>query len=257
MAQDAESSEIPTEPPEMAGGFGDLARVGVLGANAWIVIFFIPFMWFGTRYPAAWGAAAAAPIMLAGGLLALKRSQRVARWVLLAGVPAGLAAAASTVPAWPPVAAEHAAVVALAAASLLAYGTVTARACSMPVGSRPSVAAPLREARDPGPEAHRRARWRGAMLVGTGIGAFALTVVAPAWVDPAVLRRDWGRAAAEAAVLTAVAAGVLAMVVMTLFVAPALRRRRRPLRPPGPLALRVTLLLLLAAMGAYVLQLAR
>jgi hypothetical protein len=256
MADNAESMEITAQPPGMAGGSADVLRVGALGANAWLVISLIPFLWLDEQPGRAWWTIAIVPLVLAVGLWLLRRSQAIARWMLLAGVPIALAAAAATVPSWPARPMEHAAVAVLGAVALWAYGAATARACSMPVGSRPRAASPLPATYGEDPRARGRAQMRAAVLGVTATGALAIAVVAPTWLHPEVTRHDWGRAAPEAAVLTTVAAGALAAVVMGLFVAPAMRRRRHPVRRTGPLALRVTLLLLLALTGAYAYRLA-
>jgi hypothetical protein len=243
---------MPEESQEMPRATGDTARVAVLGANAWAVACVIPRLWHDTPGSAAWGPAAAVPLVLALGLAALHRHRPAAPWVLLGAFPIALAGAAATVPAWPAEPFSHVAALSLAAASLLAYGAVAARACGLPLRTRPTKIEPLR---GPGADPRapqRRARMRALMLAVSGVGVFALALVAPAWSTPERLQQDWDRAATDASVFVAVVGGVLGTVVMALFVAPAMRRQRQRLRRPGPLGLRVALLIALALTGAYV-----
>ncbi len=131
---------------------------------------------------------------------------------------------------------------------------VASLSVARPRATRRTTRQPLAALPDPVPGAAKRtaARW---LLLGVGaIGALALVAIAPAIGGRAAAERAWGDAAAEGALLAAVAGSALGTLVLSVFIGPALRATR-PRMTPKPSMRRVLLALLVVASGAvaYVL----
>ncbi|MFW5924967.1 MAG: hypothetical protein ACOC9O_02050 [Myxococcota bacterium] len=251
MANYAESTEIVGEAADRAPGASGALRIAVLGLNAWAVVVFVPVL-FEPRKTAG-VLAIAALALLAGGVRALLRWPSAASWTLLGAFPATLAAGVASLPRDGDQPMQGTVSLALAAVSFIAFILVTARACARPPSIRPEATRPLDEANGAPVPASRRAVARGAFLAIAAAGAFTLVTVAPTWGTRRRLELAWNGAADEAAVLTAVFAGVIAISALALIVAPAMRRRRPRRRPPTrQLQIRVALLVALALLGLYV-----
>ncbi|MFW6051636.1 MAG: hypothetical protein ACODAU_10700 [Myxococcota bacterium] len=250
MPDDPERTEIVDEPADEGIRRDESLRVLLLGINAWAVTAFVPLL----LTPAA-GAAwlcAISFLLLGAGAVALPRWPTAATWTLLTSFPATLAAARAWLPEDGDGVAQGTVPLLLAAGSTTVFLLLAARVCAQPPRPRPGTARPLTERDGPRMPPSERARHRATFLAVTGTAAFALALVAPTRGSRAELEHRWRDAAPEAEVLTTVVAGVLAVAVLGLFVAPAMRRRPHPhIRRPR-LAVRVALLLLLALVGVYV-----
>lgn len=250
MANNAESTEIVGEQAHRPREPGGLLRIALLGLNAWAVAVFVPILFEPRRTAGVLAAAALA--LLAGGVRGLARWPAAASWALLAAFPATLAAAVASLPPDADQPMQGTVSLALAAVSLIAFILVTARTCARPPSTRPETARPLDEANGEPVPASRQVAASHVFLAGAAVGAFALVAVAPTWGTRRALELAWNGAADEAAVLTAVLAGVVAVSTLALVVAPAMRRRRPPRPRTRQLQIRVTLLVTLALLGLYV-----
>lgn len=223
--------------------------MSILGVNAWLVTLVWP-LGFRGELGAADIAAVAGPLALLGaGLFALGTQRHAtATWILLCAFPAGLAAVLATRPDDWNRRAHDLPALAIEVLSLLAYAASAAvadvnaapflRSRSTPLGSEPWDLVPAP------PRILRRA------LAGLACaGAFAIALVAPTLGGADAIERDWGNAAREGGVLTAVVGASVAVAVVTGF-AGALRARRADAPRPGDARFRVASALLLAFLGA-------
>ena len=229
-----------------AAGRAEAARIWVLGANLWTVACLMPGLIAG-QLAVAGGSAALLALVALG---VRSRPRRVlSATLLLALFPAGVLALVLTLDrltgggAHPPLA------LALAAASLLAYGAVTAQALA-----RPAAREDIRHREMTtllGDPAARGRRWRRrSLLTVATLGAVALAVVAPFVGGELALARAWGDSATAAGTLTAVVGGALGVVVLAAFIGPGLRRQRPP--PASRRRWRVVMFLVVAATGGVV-----
>lgn len=249
MANTPERTEIVGYAADRAPGRTDVVRLGALGINAWAVAVFVPSL-LGTR-ELGWALAVLPAFLLVAGLTVLRRWPGAAAWLLLAAFPACIGLAVADLPSQGGGPVQDTVALGLAAASLVLFLAVAAGVCSRPGPVRAATLRPLDERQANVDETRTRRLRRGLLLTAAGLGMWAVSVVAPTWGSREALVTAWGRATAQGEVLTAVAAGMLAVASLTLLVAPSTRRRRRRPTPPRQLALRVALLMLLALLGAY------
>lgn len=223
MDESFQSTE--TRKPARSRGTTDAARVVVLGLNAWAVLVVIPMLLAEPRSFAhvAW-LLLPLPALLAGAL-AMPRSRPLASWVLLGGFPTLLVAVVAAMPRLVLQSAYSTVGLLIGALSLVAFGAGAAYATARPEALRPTTRRPLGSV-TPIDEPRERSRGR-RLLVGAGvIGSMLVALVAPAFGGVESYGEVWGRAAPEAAVLTAVVGGALATVTMAVFVGPTLRAER-------------------------------
>lgn len=209
----------------------DGARVLVLGLNAWLVLLALPtllaeprsvahLLWLLLPLPA-----------LVAGVIALERSRTVGAWVLLGGYPTLVVAIVAAMPQLVLQSAYSTVGLVLGASSMVAFGAGAAYATMRPPSLRPTSRRPLGSVT---PVDEPRSRRRGRhLLVGAGVlGSVLIAIVAPALGGVEAYGEPWGRAAPEAAVLTAVVGGALGAVTLAIFVGPTLRapRGRKPSR---------------------------
>lgn len=249
MADRPERTDIVGDAADRAPGRADAIRLAALGINAWAVAVFVPSL-VGTG-EVGWELATLPLLLLAAGLTVLQRRPGLSGWVLLGGFPAAIGLAVATLPSQGGGPVQDTVALGLASASLLLFLGVGARVCSRPGPGRTATLRRLDEREANVAEVRARQLRRAVLLAVTGLGMWGVAIVAPTWGSREALVEAWGPATAQAEVLTAVAAGVLAIAALSLFVAPGTRRRRRRPTPPRQLALRVTLLMLLALLGAY------
>src|SRR5512134_479976 len=121
-----------------------LARVVLLGLNAWLVVLLIPSLHVGLVGPGDLMVLAVPLTALACGIALIARgSLAAARWILLALVPATLGGAIAVRPALVELEAYGTIGVTLAAASVLAFLAASAHAVSADRELKPAVAQPL------------------------------------------------------------------------------------------------------------------
>lgn len=221
-----------------------------VGVNAWAVMALVPSLLAAKPNMAALAATCCPLLVLGLGTGLLRRSPRLARWLLFAGFPPALAGATIATGHWairepyPPLG------VVLGVASFMAYLGVTAWALGRPSELRWSAARPLGRVDSEEPPKPRRQLQR--LLVGLGtVGAVTLALGAPFVGGRDQLQRQWGEAAPEAATMTTVVAAALATAVLAVFVAPATRRARTRDPSPRQVAVRVTLLLVMVLAGVF------
>ncbi len=200
-------------------------RLSALGVNAWIVALVVPALHAGgvglEQVVVGLGPLA----VLAAGAMALQKHVDRARWTLLFGFPASLAA----VLAWRSDLAQRDAYgavgLALAAASLLAFMGAAAHAVGRDRESKRAHAQPL-AGKEPVVEPATRRMLRRVLLGAAAFGAFAMTVLAPTLASRRERVRVWGDAADDATTLTAVVATVVAALALGTVIGPALRATR-------------------------------
>jgi hypothetical protein len=205
----------------------DVRTVGLLGLNVWAVALAIPAL--GAAQAASVGLLLAlfGPLVALGlALAALRVGHPAAPPATLAGFPAALALGIGARPELQHGEAHTPFTLAIAVLSFVAWSAAAARALGRPPLGRPATSQPLGPHGEPSPARRRRARARRALLAVTSLGALTLVAIAPALRDRGELERAWGDAAPEGALLTTVAAGALATIVLGAFVGPALRAER-------------------------------
>ncbi|MBX3269485.1 MAG: hypothetical protein KF729_04460 [Sandaracinaceae bacterium] len=233
----------------MRGNGPDRARVGLLGLNAWAVIFLVPSL----HLPAegsgpAWAAALVGLALLGGGVVALGRRPDAARAVLLALFPVALGLTGVARPALVEREVLDPLTALAGAGSLLAFVAAAAWALARGDALKPATTAPTR-AREPVVEPPGRRWTRRALLGLTGAGGFAIVAVA-ALTSRAERLAAWGEAREDGVVLAIVVASVLAAFAVGGIVGPALRAERRPAAAEKLRRRRVALALALAALAA-------
>lgn len=251
---------IPVEPTEKDRAKPDVAtltRVVLLGLNAWLVALLIPSLHVGLVGAADLGLLALPLAVLGPGLFFLRGGNlSVARWVLLAGVPAALGAAIALRPQLVELEAYGTMGLALGAASVLAFLAAAAQAVSADRELKPAVAQPL-VGKEPVVEPTSRRWMRRGLLALAALGAFALTVVAPALPTRQERERAWGDAMDDAAVLTAVVAAVATAIALAALIGPGLRAARPARDEPARRRRRLAAAMLIgtaAAVGWMVLR---
>lgn len=224
-------------------GFGAArVRLALLGVNAWLVTLLVPSLHLDRGFDRALLIAVAPLLVLAAALWVPHRG--AARWGLLAGYPAALAAALGARGELAERGAHGTLGLVLAALSLLAFVAAAAHASSRAPGSAQRQT-PLE--REPVAEPPTR-RWvRRALLAITATGALAITLVAPALASRRERLERWGEAADDAAVLTSVVAATVACFAVGVIVGPALRAARSGSHRPAQRQRRLAASMLLAA----------
>jgi hypothetical protein len=221
----------------------DLLSIGSLALLPAAPLVLALGLWF-----ARFGARAEPRTTTQSGVHAL-RSARNAPYLLLAVYPTLLALSASqldhdtavaTFPPW---------VLAIALLSLAAYLGSASALCALPAGVRNVDQRPLGEIAPIDLETRKQAV--GKLVLGT-VATGSLGLIAWAsWATPAHLREVWGRAAPEGATLTALSAGVVGALALTM-VGPGLRAERGPVPQNERRWRRVAWLLLVALSGVAV-----
>lgn len=233
-----------TEPRRTLRSPAPLA-VGLLGVNAWLVVYLIPTLHLGLSTDLG-SAASVLPLgVLLVGVASLATRRELARWCLLAVYPPALGATIALQPALVDREIVDMWVILVAAGSLVAYVAAAGHACARPPSEKESSSHPV-TSKDPLVEPPSR-RWLRRGLLGiAGLGGFAIVGVAPIWTSRAARAERWGEAADDGAVLTIVVASVVAAIALGAIVGPALRAERRAALTPKKRRRRVALALLVA-----------
>ncbi len=143
--------------------------------------------------------------------------------------------------------------VVLGAVALLVFGGL-ALSASTRIEPAASVKSETLGAVSGDPAGARRRLARRALLFTAAIGAFAIGVVAP-YADRPAWVKHWGDAAGAASVFAAVAAGAIAVVVMTGFAGPATRRsRKRVTRRRSRIRVALSLTVAVTGCGVWLLM---
>lgn len=193
------------------------------------------------------------PLLLGAGLSVTPERKRPASYLLLTGFPCALALCVSRLPHEVALATFSPPVLGFAFLSLGAYVAAAMSLCAAPRAMRKVEQRPLGEVSPIEPEARRQVLG-AAVLWSLLLGTLFITMWA-SWASPARYREHWGRAAADGATLTALAAGMAGSLMLAL-VGPALRAERNPDTFPERTR-RLTWYLSVAASGVvvYVLML--
>lgn len=200
-------------------------RVGLLGLNAWIVVFLVPTLYLGLGDLVSTLLALAPLALLALGVTSLQIRPDVARGALLVGFPPALGLAVAARPDLVTRGIFDPLTVGLGAASLIAFVAFAARACVRPDRTKPATAQEGR-AREPVVEPASR-RWLRRILVAvTALGAAAVVGMAPVAADRAALAERWGDSLDDALVLAVVVATVVSAFAIGAIVGPGLRAER-------------------------------
>lgn len=245
--EDRSATETYPEP-ERAGGLGGAAiRLLALGINAWIVGILLPASGAPSLALADQVLIALPPIALVLGLRALLRRDPSALGLLGVAVPV-LSVAAMAGRSDPALASRYGTATTLfAVASSIAYVVGVAHVLGRPAALRATRETKLAASTRLRPPARAL---RIAVLATTAVLAFAIAVVAPALGTQEAMIEQWGEAASEGRVVTAIVGGAIACIATAIVVGPSLRAERgRPARP-GEGTLTVTLSLVVAATGA-------
>lgn len=231
------------------------ARVLVLGVNLWLVMGAIPATivqhWVGVGVSVAVLVPLAIGAALLGGRAPSEggRSRLLATTFLLGLVPAAALGVVVVLERSAVNDSHPALALALGSASLLAYLAVTAGVLARRV-ERSDVRHRDMKALSESPDDNGR-RWRRRLVLGVaGLGAIALTLVAPYLSGAGALFRAWGEAADAAGTLSATVGGALGVLVLAAFIGPGLRRQRPP--PVRRQRWRIAMLTLVAISGAVV-----
>jgi hypothetical protein len=199
-------------------------RTAVSGSFVWLVCVLLPTLHRAESLPrSAFWLLPVTPAMLAVGVALAEVRAQAAPYALLTGVPVALAVSVSRFDHDTALATFSPLALIFALTSLAAYGAAAITQCSAPSQARSVEHKPLGEVAPVEPET-RKQTLGTLVLLSVTAGALWLAV-AGSWGTPARLREQWGRAAAEGATLTAIAAGVVGAVAIS-FVAPALRADR-------------------------------
>jgi hypothetical protein len=210
----------------------DAVTVGLLGLNVWAIALAIPAL--GATHTASIGFVSGllGPLVALGlALAALRARHPAARLTTLAGFPTALALGVGARPELQFGEGHTPLTMVLAAASFVAWSAAAARALGRPARGRTATTQPLGPHGEPSAERRRRTRARRVLLTVTSLGALALVALAPALRDRGEWERVWGEAAPEGALLTTVAGGALATLVLGALVGPALRAERTAVAP--------------------------
>ena len=234
--------------PKRSAPSPERLAVGLLGLNAWLVVYFIPALHLGLGSYVQ----SAASVLPLGALLAgvawLGTHRELARWCLLAVYPPLLGATIALRPALVDREIVDVWVILVAAGSLVAYMAAAGHACARPPSEKESTSHPL-GTKDPLVEPPSR-RWMRRGLLGiAAVGGFAIVGIAPNWTSRAARTERWGEAADDGAVLTIVVASVVAAVALGAIVGPALRAERRGLLTPAKRRRRVALAILVGTVA--------
>lgn len=229
--------------PRVTGA--DRVRVGLLGLNAWTVVFLVPTLHLPEVGAVAWLAAAAALAALGAGWAALGRRGELARVLLLGLFPPALGLGVAASPELVEREVFDPITVLLAGASLLAFVAVAARVSARHEALKPATSQPS-STRDPVGEPGVRRWTRRALLALAAAGGFGMVAVAPVWTDRAARVAHWGEARDDGAVLAIVVAAVVAAFALGGVVGPGLRAERRPAKADRASRRRLLLALLVA-----------
>jgi hypothetical protein len=221
-----------------------------LGLLAWSVAALLPSVHRGTSLStAALALLPVGPVLLVSGLWLCGLRSRLAPYALLALFPTSLALSASRLEHDTALATFSPWVLSFALLALSSYLAAASALCARPETMRSVEHRPLGEIPAVDLET-RKQRLGRAALVGVALGAMGLVAWA-SWATPAHFREMWGRAAPEGATLTALCAGIVGALSLSL-VGPGLRAERAPPIRREQRMRRVSWLLLVALSGVVV-----
>jgi hypothetical protein len=221
-----------------------------LGLLAWSFAALLPSMHRGTSLTnAAIALLPLGPALLGLGLWLAARRSSWSPYVLLAAFPSSLALSASRVDHDTALATFSPWVLGLTLVGLAGYLAASSALCAEPAGLRGVEHRPLGEI--PAVDLETRKQRLGKAALGVvALGALGL-VAGASWATPAHFREMWGRAAPEGATMTALAAGIVGALALSL-VGPGLRAERAAQPPNEQRSRRVGWLLLVALSGLAV-----
>lgn len=208
-----------------ADGTTPRTRVVWLGLFCWVVSALLP-----TIHRAAylglsvWGLLALGPSVLAAGLWLSRSHASASAYMLLAAFPVAIALSMSRFEHELALATYSPGPLLFALASFAAYAASASQLCATHEQKRAVEHKPLGEVPPVDPELRRQKV--GALTLGAVTAGAIVVLVWSAWQTPAVYRQHWGRASAEGAMLSALAAGLLGSTAIAL-VAPGLRAERK------------------------------
>lgn len=235
-----------------------LARVFVLGLNAWVVLIVIPGLLGPERslglLPSSIVLCLLPVVVLTVGLGSLVRRGRTAWPLLLLAFPllvAGVSVELTHADVSPSSFVESL----VGAISLAAFLLYTAGVLSTPRAQHETTVSELRSGEK---RSRHHLSSQRVFIAGAALGSLMIAVVAPALSRSEAYLAAWGKAAAEAKVMVAVGATMISVAIMTLFVAPTTRKARpgtSPQRRHRHGRVRVALFLFVVALGAIALWL--
>jgi hypothetical protein len=232
--QDSSSARAPiagrqTEHEASAAISVGPVALSALGLNAWAISVGFPLLSADVSLQGSLAATSALGLLGLGALVqARARSdgmRHVARLLLLAAYPAGLAAALALGSEAARERAHSPFSVVLAALSLLAYGVAAVQACRPELPLLPAISRSRRSVHAP-----RRDATRPLQRVAAGVllvGAAAIALIAPLLPEYAEVERSWAEAAAPGAVLSALVGGAIAASIIATQLGSLLKPRRR------------------------------
>jgi len=225
-------------------------QVATLGLLAFCTCALLPSIHRSAQLPGyAFALLVLPPAALALGLALAPTRRRAATYTLLTGFPIALALCVSRVPHDVALTTFSPGVLGFAFLSLATYAASAVALCARPIAMRKVEQRPLGEVAAIEPEARKQVL--GAAVLWTLLMGTTFVTMWASWSTPAQYREQWGRAAAEGATLTALAAG-LAGVLMLALVGPALRADRRTTAVRYDRTRRLIWLLSVAVSGAIV-----
>ena len=224
MVVEHPTPEHPLEGPDVTAV--ERVRLGLLGLNAWVVVFLVPTLHLDLAVQPSDLLALLPLAVLGAGVVWLGSRPDLARTALLAFFPPALGLAVAVRPELIEREIFDPITILLGAASLLAYTAAAAHACGRPQGVKPTSAHPSRS-RDPVVEPPARRWTRRVLLTLAALGGFAIVGVAPVWTERMRRAERWGEAIDDGAVLTIVVAALAASFAIGAVIGPALRAERR------------------------------
>jgi hypothetical protein len=221
-----------------------------LGLLTWASAALLPSLYRRASLPLhAFSLLGLSPATLLLGLRLTRAQSSFAPYALLCAFPITLALSASRLDHDLALATYSPSVLMFSLLSLMGYLSAASTLSAEPPSSRSVDQRPLGEVSPVNLETRKQTL--GKLVLGTVLCGGLVLVSLAGWGTPAQLRERWGRSAAEGATLTALVAGLVGALALSL-VGPALRAQRGPVRTPGQRTGRVVWLLLVALSGAVV-----
>lgn len=221
-----------------------------LGLLSWCASVLLPSIHRASALsPQAFAWALLPPLTLGWGLWLARGRRAVAPYALLSAFPLSLAVCVSRFDHDTALATFSPHVLGFSLLSLAGYACAASSLCARPAAVRAVDHRPLGEVAPI--DVERRKHVLGTLVLSAVAAGALLLVCWSSWATPAHYREQWGLAAPEGATLTALVAGIVGALSLSL-VGPALRAERGQARPREQRKRRVTWLLLVAASGVVV-----
>lgn len=218
----------------------------ILGFNLWAVTLFVPWLTSEPVEPPTSAWIVGAPLLLLVAGASMRSRSRLSTAFSLFGFPVAIGIGIAFLPRWTAGDPYSTPGIVLGALSFLAYAAAASAAATdgaprIPIAVHPVTMGPV-------PTSWGR-RWiQPTVVLVLAAGGFVLTTVGPRVADGEAFVRTWGDGAPEASTFVAVTSVMLAVSILTLVLAPAMRRSslRAPKRRT---TLRVLALLWAALLG--------